>query len=268
MILDRITADRKKTVDLLKLKTSISDLMRQIETHEKEGLYQKRNFREALSSKEVLHEGFIHIIAEVKKASPSKGLICKEFDYIEIAKSYERGGAAALSVLTEPLYFQGRNSYLSAIKKTVGLPILRKDFLIDEWQIYEAKAIGADAILLIVACLDDQKLKYFLSLAHGLGLDCLVETHDEEEVKRALEAGCNIIGVNNRNLKNFEVSLEVSQRLRALVPREKIFVSESGIHSEEDIRKLKAIGSHAVLIGESVVKAKDRETKLKSLIEA
>lgn len=275
MILEQITKDRREAVEQSKLHTSFKDLMKQIEKN----TYQKQNFRGQFSKSPVLPiqntinrdlspNSSIKIIAEVKKASPSKGLICKDFDYISIAKDYEDGGAVALSVLTEPKYFQGDNKYLSEIKKEVNVPILRKDFIIDEWQIFEAKAIGADAILLIVAALGTKELKTFLSRAHELELDCLVETHDEEEVEQALESGAQIIGVNNRNLKTFEVNLEVSHRLRGLVPSTHTFIAESGIHTLEDIRLLKEIGVDGVLIGESVVKASDRVAKLKEFIEA
>ena len=260
MILDQILRDRKKAVEALKQATTIEALEKQIEALKLPHF----SFKEALQSKEKP----LNIIAEVKKASPSKGLICKEFYPVEIAKSYERGNAAALSVLTEPQYFQGKNEYITAIKNVVKLPILRKDFIVDAIQIYEAKAIGADAILLIVAALTNEELKNFIKLAENLSLDVLVETHNENEIKAALEAGSEMIGVNNRDLQTFEVSLETSERLRKWIPKEKLFVTESGIHNSEDIRRLKTIGVNAVLIGESVVKAENREEKLKELINA
>jgi indole-3-glycerol phosphate synthase len=256
MILDQIITTRKKSIEKLKASNTVGDFIKQIETNTYTGI----------SFKAAIEEGF-NIIAEVKKASPSKGLICPEFDYIQIAKEYESGGAAAISVLTEPDYFLGDNAYLTEIKETVKRPLLRKDFIVDEWQIYEAKAIGADAILLIAAVLNQKELLYLLKIADSLRLDVLVETHDEEEVKRALEADAQIIGVNNRNLKTFEVSLEVSERLRELVPKDKVFVAESGIHTQEDMGRLKKLGVNAVLIGESIVKAADRIAKLKELKE-
>ena len=258
MILDKIIDSRKKEVHKLKAKTSIEDFVKQIE---KSSFYQA-DFKAALMGPS------LNIIAEAKKASPSKGLICPEFDYIQIAKDYEEGGAAAISVLTEPSFFLGEDKYLTEIKAEVKLPLLRKDFIVEEWQIYEAKAIGADAILLIAAVLSQKEIETFLKRAHSLGLDCLVETHDEEEVKTVIQAGAEIIGVNNRNLNTFEVSLEVSERLKRLVPKDKIFVAESGIHTEEDIRRLKALGVNAVLIGESIVKSDDRLRKLRELKEA
>lgn len=258
MILDQIINKRKKDVEALRQHTNPRDLMLKVENNP----FYPESFKQALGGR------FFNIIAEVKKASPSKGLICPDFDYIQIAKDYENGGAAAISVLTEPHYFQGADQYLTEIKEVVGIPVLRKDFIVDEYQIYEAKVIGADAILLIVAALDQKQIQHFLKTAKYLGLDCLVETHDEEEVKRALEAEAEIIGVNNRNLKTFEVSLEVSERLRELIPKNKIFVAESGIHTQEDIRRLKALEVDAVLIGESIVKSSDRVAKLRELKEA
>ena len=257
MILDQIIHDRRKDIEALKTLTRIDDFMAQIESNP----YPKRSFWGQFS------EGGLSpsIIAEVKKASPSKGLICADFDYIQIAKDYEAGGAAALSVLTEPRYFLGDNRYLTQIKEVVQLPLLRKDFMIDEWQIYEAKAIGADAILLIVAALTPKEIEHFMKVAQSLELDCLVETHDEEEVKIALEANAEIIGVNNRNLKTFEVSLEVSQRLRKLIPPDKLFVAESGIHTKKDVDYLRKLGIDAMLIGESIVKSSDRIGKMREL---
>lgn len=259
MILDQIITSRRKQVELLKAQQTIGEFERQIE-ESKLGYY---SFKDALHAKEKQ----INIIAEVKKASPSKGLICKEFDPVKIAKAYEMGGAAAISVLTEPSFFQGRNEYLTQIKENVKLPLLRKDFVIDEIQIYEARAIGADGILLIVAALTDQELKAYLQKANELGLDALVETHDEEEVKRALEAGAEIIGVNNRDLRNFEVRLETSEKLSRLIPKDKVFVSESGVHTKEDVRRLKKIGANALLIGESVVKVADPVSALRNFME-
>ena len=260
MILDQIVADRKIAVEGLKEIISIEALEKQIEASK----VARYSFKRALQDKTQP----INIIAEVKKASPSKGLICKTFPYLEIAKAYAKGNAAALSVLTEPKYFKGANEYLTKIKQEVTLPVLRKDFIIDPIQIYEARAIGADALLLIVAALSVKDLHHYLKLASSLGMDALVETHDEREVEIALEAGAEIIGVNNRNLQTFEVSLEISERLRELVPKDKVFVAESGIHTEEDVRRLKRIGADALLIGESVVKSEQPVQKLQQLMRA
>ncbi|MDR0846757.1 MAG: indole-3-glycerol phosphate synthase TrpC [Lactobacillales bacterium] len=205
----------------------------------------------------------ISFICEVKKASPSKGIIAEDFDYIQIAKDYEEAGASAISVLTEPEFFKGSNDYLYEIARNVNIPIIRKDFVVDEFMIYEAKTLGASAVLLIVALLDDETLKSFLNLAHSLGLSALVETHDALEVERALKAGARIIGVNNRNLRDFKVDLNTSVELRKLVPHDVIFVSESGISTRADIEKLGNVD--AVLIGESFMKAQNKKAHLEAL---
>ena len=200
----------------------------------------------------------IHLICEAKKASPSKGLIAEDFPYVDIAKDYEAGGASAISVLTEPFYFLGSNDYLREIRAAVSIPVLRKDFTVDEYQIYEAKVLGAHAILLICAILEEETLCKYLNLAHSLGLSALVETHNPEEIQMALRAGANIIGVNNRNLKDFSVDITHSADLRKLVPEHVVFVAESGIHSKEQITELKKDGVNAVLIGETFMRADDR----------
>lgn len=207
----------------------------------------------------------IGFICEVKKASPSKGLIAEDFPYLQIAKDYEAAGAAAISVLTEPEYFLGRDEYLQEIASVVKIPVLRKDFTVDEYQIYEAKHLGASAVLLICALLDDSRLKQFLEVAHSLGLSALVETHDEEEVKRAIAAGARIIGVNNRDLKNFTVDIHNSVRLRQLVPAEIVFVSESGIKTPQDISVLRENGTNGVLIGETLMRSEDKAGMLEAL---
>lgn len=204
-------------------------------------------------------------ICEVKKASPSKGLIAPDFPYVEIAKEYEQAGAAAISVLTERDYFQGSPQYLQEIAHTVTTPVLRKDFVIDDYQLYEARAIGAAAVLLICAILDDDQLRHFLQLAHDLGLSALVEAHDEEEIRRALQVGAKIIGVNNRNLKDFTVSLENSFRLRPLVPADVVFVAESGIKTADDVGALYRHGVDAVLIGETFMRSDDKIGMLQNL---
>ena len=217
-----------------------------------------------LFEKNLAKEG-MSFICEVKKASPSKGMIAEEFPYLEIAKEYERAGAAAISVLTEPEYFLGRDEYLREIAGEVSLPVLRKDFIIDEYQIYEAKVLGASAVLLICSLLDDERLKSFLKTVRAIGLSALVEAHDEEEVKRALAAGAGIIGVNNRDLKHFTVDMGNSVRLRSLVPEDVIFVSESGIKTAEDVAVLKRNRVDAVLIGETLMKSPDKKKSLEEL---
>lgn len=205
----------------------------------------------------------LSIIAEVKKASPSKGLISEDFNYLDIAKEYESSGVSAISVLTEPYFFKGSDKYLKEIASEVNIPILRKDFTIDPYMIYEAKLIGASAILLIVSILSDEELKSYLEIADLLGLSAIVETHDEDEINRALNAGARIIGVNNRNLKNFTVNINNSIELCTLVPSNILFISESGIKTKEDINKLKEHHIDAVLIGETLMKSDDK----KSLIQ-
>jgi len=208
----------------------------------------------------------MNFICEVKKASPSKGLIAPDFPYLEIAKAYANAGAAAISVLTEPHYFQGSTEYLKEIAAAVDVPVLRKDFIVDESMIVEAKEIGASAVLLIVALLSKEKLSAYLSLAHSLGLSALVEAHDEEEVKIAVESGAKIIGVNNRDLRDFTVDFNNSIRLRNLVvDPDVIFVSESGIKTAEDIKTLHDNNISAVLIGETLMRAADKKAELDEL---
>lgn len=207
----------------------------------------------------------IAFICEVKKASPSKGIIAEEFDYIEIAKDYEKAGANAISVLTEPFYFKGSDDYLIEIAKNVNIPIIRKDFTIDEYMIYEAKLMGASAILLICAILNDEELEKYQKTARSLGLSVLVEAHDEEEVKRAIKSKARIIGINNRNLKTFEVDINNSINLRKLIQDEVIFVSESGIRTKKDIQKLRDNKTDAVLIGETIMRQADKKAAIKEL---
>lgn len=207
----------------------------------------------------------VSLICEIKKASPSKGVIAEAFPYLEIAKDYEAAGAAAISVLTEPYYFKGDNRYLREIADTVSIPLLRKDFTVDEYMIYEAKTLGASAVLLICTLLDPNTLKEYIMIADSLGLSALVEAHDEAEVAVALAAGARVVGVNNRNLANFEVDINLSERLRKLVPPDILFVSESGIKTREDMRKLREIGADAALIGETVMRSGDKREAIKQL---
>lgn len=204
-------------------------------------------------------------ICEVKKASPSKGVIARDFPYLDIAREYEAAGAAALSCLTEPYYFQGDDRFLKEIAADINIPVLRKDFTVDEYMIYEAKILGASAVLLICAILTDGQLKSFVETAHSLGLSALIEAHTGEEVKRALDCGGRIIGVNNRDLKTFEVDITTSIRLRRLVPKDFIYVSESGIRNAEDIKALYENGADAVLIGETLMRAPDKKAVLDGL---
>ena len=210
----------------------------------------------------------LNFICECKKASPSKGLISPEFPYLEIAKSYVRGGAAAISVLTEPEYFLGSDDYLKEIATQVSLPVLRKDFTVSEYQLYEAKTLGAGAVLLICAILSPTQLTEFRLAAESVGLDALVETHDAGEVATALQSGAKIIGINNRNLKDFTVDINTCLHLRAEIPADRICIAESGIRDAEDIRSLKANRFNGVLIGETLMRSGDPEKMLRKLREA
>lgn len=207
----------------------------------------------------------ISFICECKKASPSKGIIAPEFPYLDIAKAYEEAGADCLSVLTEPTRFLGSDQYLQEIAMTVSLPCLRKDFIVDAYMIYEAKVLGAAAVLLICALLDEARIREYIHLCDQLGMSALVEAHDEAEVQMALAAGARIIGVNNRNLKDFSVDTANSRRLRQCIPAEVLFVSESGVRCAEDINLLRDIGADAVLIGEALMRAPDKRAKLAEL---
>ena len=214
-ILEEIAAKTRERVAEEKNKVSLEEMKQQAESLNTETGFPFEN---------AIKEGSLSFICEVKKASPSKGLIARDFPYVEIAKEYEKGGASAISVLTEPYWFMGSNEYLKEIRAAVDIPIIRKDFTVDEYMIYEAKVIGADAVLLICAILDDDSLKKYMQTADKLGLSAIVETHDEEEVNRAVKAGARLIGVNNRDLRNFTVDINNSLRLRNLVPDNITFV--------------------------------------------
>ena len=226
---------------------------------------QKLEITQDFPFKKALSEDEISIIAEVKRASPSKGLIAEDFDYLTIAKEYEEAGASAISVLTEPYFFKGSNDYLKEISQCVSVPTLRKDFVIDEYMIWKAKALGASAVLLIVSILSIVELKKFLDLAHDLGLSAIVETHDGDEIRTALNVGAEIIGVNNRDLTDFTVNIENSISLRRCVSGDVIFISESGIKTPEDVRKLKENDVDAVLIGETLMKSDDKKSMILEL---
>ena len=212
-----------------------------------------------------LKKDTLAMICECKKASPSKGIIAEDFPYLDIAMEYERAGADCISVLTEPKWFLGSDRYLMEIKNHVKIPCIRKDFTVDEYMIYEAKLLRADAVLLIVSLLEPQQLKAYRELCDELGLSALVETHDEKEIEMALASGARLIGVNNRNLKDFSVDIENSRRLRRLIPKDVVYVSESGVKTAEDIRGLREIGADAVLVGETLMRAVDKKKKLREL---
>lgn len=255
-MLDEIVEKTKERVELAKGIISLDDLKNEVSLME---INEEFPFKKALSGED------ISIIAEVKKASPSKGLIAEDFDYLAIAKDYEAAGASAISVLTEPYFFMGSDEYLSEIAKNVNIPVLRKDFVIDEYMIWEAKALGASAILLIVSILDIVQLKKYLDLAHDLGLSAIVETHDSEEIMRAMTVGAEIIGVNNRNLNDFTVDIENSINLRRCVGEDIVFISESGIKTKEDVTRLKENNVDAVLIGETLMKSDDKKAMILEL---
>lgn len=212
-----------------------------------------------------LKKSGISFICECKKASPSKGLIAPDFPYLQIAKDYESAGADCISVLTEPKWFLGSDEYLKEIANTVNIPCIRKDFTVDEYMIYEAKVLGASAVLLICSILTEEQLREYIQLCDKLGLSALVEAHDEEEVSSAVKAGARLIGVNNRNLHDFTIDTQNSIKLRRLIPENVLFVSESGVGCAEDVAKLREIGADAVLIGETLMRASDKKAKLNEL---
>lgn len=212
-----------------------------------------------------LREGDISFICECKKASPSKGLIAEDFPYLTIAKEYEEAGASCISVLTEPKWFLGSDTFLQEITQTVSIPCIRKDFTVDEYMIYEAKLLGASAVLLICSLLPEETIRSYINICDSLGLSALVEAHDEEEIASAVCAGARIIGVNNRNLKDFTVDVHNSERLRKLVPESVLFVAESGIKNAGDIDVLRKANVNAVLIGETLMRAPDKKAMLNEL---
>ena len=221
------------------------------------------------SFEKALKKDDIAFICECKKASPSKGIIAENFPYLHIAKEYEQAGADCISVLTEPKWFLGKDEYLKTISENVRIPCLRKDFTVDEYMIYQAKLFGASAVLLICSILDKSQIKEYISICDMLGLSALVEVHDETEIQMALRSGARIIGVNNRNLKDFTVDTNNSRKLRELVPKDVIFVSESGVKTADDVQKLRNIGADAVLVGETLMKAENKRDmllKLKGII--
>lgn len=219
----------------------------------------------AFAFEAALRKEGLSIISEIKKASPSKGIIADDFPYLDIAKEYEASGADAISCLTEPDRFKGSDQYLKDIVREVKIPVLRKDFTVDPYMIYQAKLFGASAVLLIAAILDDEELRSYYRTADALGLSCLFEAHDAEEVERCLVAGARIVGVNNRNLKDFTVDITNSIRLREMVPSDIIFVSESGIMVPEDVKILKENGTNAVLIGEMLMRSDDKTSLINEL---
>jgi indole-3-glycerol phosphate synthase len=264
MILDEIAHRTRSRVAEAKARRSLGELRQ--EAPAKAGAEKRAGPGEpAFPFEKALAAPGLSFICEVKRASPSGGLIAEDFPYLEIAKDYEAAGAAAISVLTEPDYFLGSDEYLREIAGVVKIPVLRKDFIVDPYQIYEAKLLGASAVLLICALLDTETLASCIGLTHGMGLSALVEIHREEELAQALDAGARIIGINNRNLKTFRVDPAVTGRLRKLVPPDRLVVSESGIRSPADIRALEEQGVHGALIGETLMRAADKRSRLAEL---
>lgn len=258
MILDEIAQAAKKRVAECKKKIPLEEMKK--EAYERK----EQKTGEFLMEKTLKAPG-ISFICEIKKASPSKGVIAKEFPYREIAKEYEEAGADFISVLTEPDYFLGSTEYLREIRGIVRTPLLRKDFVVDEYMIYEAKVIGADAVLLICSLLSEETLREWISCCDRLGLSALVEAHDRQEVEMAVRAGARIIGVNNRDLKNFTVDVHNCLKLRPFVPRDIMFVAESGIKTREDIAALEQGGVNGVLIGETFMRSPDKSETLRKL---
>lgn len=275
MILDTLAQATKKRIDGQKQLKSLEAIKQELSEKTERGELvlpdKEKSFEENFNNpslyrfeKNLKGKG-IHIIAEVKKASPSKGLIDPNFDYMKVARDYEMAGVDCVSCLTEPDYFKGSDEIFMEIRRALKTPMIRKDFTVDEYMIYQAKLMGADCILLICAILDDEALMSYYKLADSLGLSVLVETHDEEEMERALKIGARMIGVNNRNLKDFTVDIGNSIRLRKMVPENVIFVAESGIKTREDIKELEDCGTNGVLIGETFMRAADKAKELKLL---
>ena len=254
-ILDELAEFARKRVEATKEKISFEEIK------ERAFALPKGDFE----FEKALKKNDIAFICECKKASPSKGLIAPDFPYLQIAKEYEKAGADCISILTEPSRFLGSDEYLKEIAEAVSIPCIRKEFTVDEYMIYEAKVLGAKAVLLICSILTENQIKGYIKICDELGISALVEAHDENEVKAAISAGARIIGVNNRNLKDFTVDTENSKRMRKLVPKDIIFVSESGVKSARDVQLLREIGADAVLIGETLMRASNKKEKLDEL---
>lgn len=257
-ILDQLADHARKRV-IADMEENSLDMMRELAKLKSSETGGPFAFEQALRKEDV------SFICECKKASPSKGLIAPSFSYLEIAKEYETAGADCISVLTEPKWFLGNDEYLKEIAEAVSIPCLRKDFTVDEYQIYQAKVLGASAVLLICSILTEDQMKDYIRICDSLGLSALVEAHDEQELKTALNTGARIIGVNNRNLKDFSVDTDNSRRLRELIPPNVLFVSESGVRTAEDVAALRKIGADAVLIGETLMRESDKRAKLAEL---
>jgi indole-3-glycerol phosphate synthase len=257
-ILKKIVNRKLEEIADRQQKTSEAELKEKLKTADA-----PRGFVDAIAAK--IRQGKAGVISEIKKASPSKGILREDFHPAEIARSYEKGGAACLSVLTDIDFFQGSDEYLMQARAACSLPVIRKDFIVDTYQVYEARAIGADCILLIVACLEDEQMKTLNDLAHELGMDVLVEVHDEEELQRALKLNNRLIGINNRNLRSFEVSLDTTLKMLDQIPEQSIVVTESGIHTKEDVKLMRDNHVNAFLVGEAFMRADEPGEKLSEL---
>ena len=254
-ILDELAAYAKERTEANKAKISLAEVREKaLALPSSELTFEKALAKEGMS-----------FICECKKASPSKGIIAEDFPYLEIAKDYEKAGADCISVLTEPKWFLGSDKYLQEIASTVKIPCLRKDFTVDEYMIYEAKVLGASAVLLICSILSTSQIKEYIDICDSMGLTAIVETHNEDEIHSALEAKARVIGVNNRNLKDFTVDTGNSANLRKIVPENILFVAESGIKDHSDVAKLQAIGADAILVGETMMRSPDKAAMLKTL---
>ena len=256
MILSRIIEEKRKEVDLSRDRMPIGELKKEAMKIRVTGSFKKS----------ISRPHHMNLIAEMKKASPSKGIIRGDFNPAKIAVAYQANGASAISVLTDERFFEGRPEYIKVVKENSSLPVLRKDFIIDEYQIYESVVLGADAILLISDILSFNDMKAYYDLAVSLGLDVILEVHDQEDLEKAVKTGGGIIGINNRDLGTFRTDLATTQKLVSLIPPHKVIVSESGIKTHEDLMFLKSIGVHAVLIGEAFMEASDIGQKVKELL--
>jgi indole-3-glycerol phosphate synthase len=256
MIISRIIEDKRRVVEEAKRAKPQDELVRDVKN-----ICVKSSFK-----KNIARAHHVNLIAEIKKASPSKGILRADFNPVKIAITYQANGASAISVLTDERFFEGKLEYIKKVKESVSLPVLRKDFIIDEYQIYETVASGADAVLLIADLLSKSELCGFYDLASSLGLDVLIETHKEEDVEKALATEGSIIGINNRDLHTFRVDLSITQKLLRLIPANRIRVSESGIRSYEDVMFLKSLGVNAVLIGEAFMESADIASKIREMM--
>lgn len=254
-VLDRIIADKRREVEEARARLPLAELRRRLDRAPA-----VRDFRATLQA------GGVQVIAEVKKASPSAGVLRADFDPVAIARTYEAHGAAAVSVLTDAPYFQGSLEYLTAVRQAIRLPVLRKDFILDAYQLVEARVAGADAVLLIAEVLDDDRLAQLLRGTHDLGMEALVELYDADHLPRVLESGARVIGVNNRDLRTFVTRLEHTLELRSRIPADRCLVSESGIRTRADVERLGAAGVQAVLVGETLMRAPDIGAKLDELV--